>query len=136
MKRLDDDERLDRLGRALIDALAMSDAEVEAAASSFVCSRVWARIAAERERRAASATWLDMLIIGRQTVPAMLTTAFVLAVWFWIGSARSIGPSADALDSRTERVVLTGVTMLSDDDMLAYLINWPVGGAASQEERR
>jgi hypothetical protein len=75
-------------------------------------------------------------MIGRLTVPAMLTTAVVLAVWLWIGSARSIRPSADALDPHLERVVLTGVTTLSDDDMLSYLINWPVGGTASQEERR
>ncbi len=131
-----DDERLDQLGRALINASAMTDDEVEAAASPFLHSRVWARIVAERERRARSATWLDLLIVGRRAVPAMLAVAVALGGWFWIGSARSSRPGRDAQDSHLERIVLTGATILSDDDVLTFLTDWPVAAAKGQEDAR
>jgi hypothetical protein len=131
----DDNERLDELGLALIRTAAMTDAEVDRLASSLPFARVRARLDAEREWRLASAIWLDILMIGRRAVPAMLTAALALTGWFWLEN-RSTGPGPAARGVRLEREWLTGVTMFSEDDMLALLINGPVAKAPSRENQR
>ena len=91
MNRHEDDERLDQLVRTLVKASAMNDTELDAAVSPFLQRRLLARISAERERRAASAVWLEILLMGRRTLPATLSIVVALAVWVWMGNPRSIG---------------------------------------------
>jgi hypothetical protein len=135
MKRHEDDERLDQLVRTLVKASAVTDTELDAAATPFLQRRLWARIAAERERPAASAAWLEILVLSRRTLPAMLSIVALL-VWVWLASPRSIGAGIDSRDTQLEGVVLKGVALWSEDDLLALLIDRPVAGAARQEERR
>jgi hypothetical protein len=136
MNRHDDDERLDQLVRTLVKASAMTDTELDAAVSPFLQRRLLARIAAERERQAASSVWIEILLMGRRTLPATLSIVVALGVWVWMGNPRSIGARVDARDTQLEGVVLKGVALWSEDDMLALLIDRPVAGAARQEDRR
>ena len=114
----------------------MTADEMEAAASPFLYRGVSARIAAERERRARSALWVDLLMAWRRTVPAMLAIGATLAGCLSIGHALFKPSSADASDPRLERVVLTGTAVLSDDDVLRFLINWPVAKETGERDSR
>jgi hypothetical protein len=134
MNRHEDDERLDQLVRTLVKASAMTDTELDAAVSPFLQRRLLARIAAERERRAPSPVWLEIVLMGRRTLPATLSIVVALAVWVWMGNPRS--SPIEGRDTQLEGVMLKGAALWSEDDMLALLIDRPVAGAARQEDRR
>ena len=127
-----EDERLDGLGRALVRLAAMPDAEADRIASSLPYHQLRARLNAERERREALGPWLDILTIGRRIVPAMLAVVVALTGWLWLGGRWS-APSLTTRDIRFEDEPLTGVGMLSEDDVLALLINEPVADAPGRE---
>ena len=124
------DERFDRIGRALVRAAAMSDQEVEAVASSpFLYARLRARIAAaEQERR--GDRWLMMLVVARRAVPAMVLAAIATASVFWFMGRGSnvINPLThvaflDATETNVERVVFAESGALSSDEVLATIVN-------------
>lgn len=129
-------ERLDQIGQVLIDAAAMTDDEVEVVTSRVLCREVWTRIVAERDCPAPSSTWLDLILVGRRTVPALLTAAIAVVAWYWIDNARMTPSAANGLDSQLERVALGGATMMSDDDLLTIVMNWPSPERASQGGQR
>ncbi|CAN5340724.1 hypothetical protein BH18ACI2_BH18ACI2_04800 [soil metagenome] len=125
------DERLDRFGRELLRSAAVSEAEAEVVASSpFLYARVRARIAVERERRAAGENWLSLLTVAQRAVPAMALSAALAFGMFWFGSGDNLfEPSVieEALfaanDTRIERVVFAERGTLSNDDMLETILN-------------
>lgn len=118
------EERLDRLGRALVRASAMNEAEAEAAASNdFLYARVRSRI----EQREARESWLVTLKVVWRAVPAMALVA-VLAVALFISASLRAG-SSDALsyesplDIGTEGVVFADARNMSSDDVLATILS-------------
>ena len=129
-------ERLDQVGQILVDAVRLTDEEVDDVTSRVLGRRAWANLAAERARRAASSTWLDLILVGRRTVPALLTIAMVLAAWWWIGSTRLTRSVANVQDAQWERLALGGATMVSDDDVLTFVMRWPALEQTGQEGQR
>ena len=114
----------------------MTADEMEAAASPFLYRGVSARIAAERERRARSALGVDLWLAWRRTVPAMLAIGAALAGCLSIGNVLFRPSGADASDPHLERVVLPGTAVLSDDDVLRFLINWPIAKETGERDSR
>ena len=119
------EERLDRLGRGLVRASAMNEAEAEAAASSgFLYARVRSRIRQREEREG----WLVTLKVFWRAVPAMALVA-VLAVALFISTSLGAGGSAEALadesplDMTAEGVVFADARAMSSDDVLATILN-------------
>jgi hypothetical protein len=119
------EERLDRLGRDLVRASAMNEAEAEAAAESgFLYARVRSRI----EQREARESWLVTLKVVWRAVPAMALVA-VLAVALFISSSLRVGTSdaisyESPLDMSAEGVVFADArSMSSDDEVLATIWN-------------
>ncbi len=132
----EDHDRLDRLGGALIKASALTQEEVEAASSPLAARMAWAQIAAERERRPLSAAWLDLLLVGRRAVPAMLVLAVTLAGWCWIGRSRPIGPRTEAGNRSVEEGELARSPIWLEDDVVTLLIDWPGAASTGPEDRR
>lgn len=125
------DDRLDRLGRALIvRACASDDAVAEnVAASPFLYARVRARIAAERERREAGESWLTLLSVVWRSAPAMAIVAVLAFVLFWSASlsTRTPGVLSDEVllserDGGIEHVVFAERSALSSDEVLATIL--------------
>ena len=118
------EERLDRLGRGLVRASAMNEAEAEAAAESgFLYARVRSRI----EQREARESWLVTLKVVWRAVPAMALVA-VLAVALFISASLGAGSSDAAsyespLDMGTEGVVFADARNMSSDDVLATILS-------------
>ena len=118
------EESLDRLGRGLVRASAMNEAEAEAAASSgFLYTRVRSRIRQREEREG----WLVTLKVFWRAVPAMALVA-VLAVALFISASLGAGSSEvlsdeSPLDMATEGVVFADARSLSSDDVLATILS-------------
>lgn len=116
------EERLDRLGRDLVRASAMNEAE-EAAGSGFLYARLRSRIEQSKERE----SWLVTLKVIWRAVPAMALVA-VLAVALFISAslgARSSDVVSDEspLDIETEGVVFADARNMTSDDVLATILN-------------
>lgn len=125
------DERLDQLGRALVRASALNATEAEAVASSpFLYARLRSRINAERERRAAGEGWLGLIGVVWRTAPAMALVVALAFILFWASSTST--PSSDGFsdeailagtDAGVERVFFTGANQMSNDEVLATILN-------------
>ncbi|HEV2704596.1 MAG TPA: hypothetical protein VGV59_01650 [Pyrinomonadaceae bacterium] len=125
-------ERLERFGSELVRASASNEEEAErAAASPFLYTRLRARIAAERTRRAEGERRLVLLVVLRRAIPALALVAafaFMLSL-FGAGSAsKTIGVLSDealldARDAGVERVVFADRRSLSSDEVLATILN-------------
>lgn len=128
------DAHLDRMGREIVRASVSNDTEAEAAATSpFLYTRLRARIAAERERREASGSWLTLLVM-RRAVLAMSLVAFMSLGLLWFTSnnvtttAQSFNSLSDAAffderNAEVERVVFAERGTFSNDDVLATIVN-------------
>lgn len=128
------DERLERLGRAIVRAAAEANAaEAEAvAASPFLYARLRTRINAEAERRAGGETWLTLLGVFWRSVPAMALVAVFAFILFWTSSLGTTTASPgvlsdealmDAGDAGIESVVFAERRPLSSDDVLATILH-------------
>lgn len=124
-------ERLDQLGRRLVRAAADNEEVGEAAASSsFLYTRVRARINSERARREEREHWRALFGVVWRAVPAMALVAIIAFVLF-LSSAftRGVGGYVDEAllserDAGVERVVFaTDPQPLSSDDVLATILN-------------
>lgn len=123
------DDRLDRLGRALLRASANDEAAQDVAASPFLYARVRARIAAERERREAGESWRALLSVVWRSAPAMAIVAVLAFVLFWSASLNTRTPglfSDEAMLSEREggieHVVFAERSPLSSDEVLATIL--------------
>ncbi|OLE53311.1 MAG: hypothetical protein AUG51_13625 [Acidobacteria bacterium 13_1_20CM_3_53_8] len=124
-------ERLDSVGRDIVRLSAANESEADAATQSpFLLARLRARINAERERRAESENWITTLRILWRAVPSMALVAvfaFLLFLSAGTGTQNSAGISDTALlgerDTGVERVVFTDQTAISNDDVLATIMN-------------
>ena len=118
------EELLDRLGSRLVRASAMNEAEAEeAAASGFLYARVRSRIKQREERE----SWLVTLKVFWRAVPAMALVA-VLAVALFISASLGAGTSdalsyESPLDMTTEGVVFADARNISNEDVLATILN-------------
>jgi hypothetical protein len=125
------DERLERLGRALVRTSASDETEArKAAGSPFLYARVRARIEEERVRREEGEGWLAVVGVVWRAVPALALVAvlaFALLLSASSGARTQSGFSDDALivggDSGQEEVVFTDTRAISSDDVLAAIIN-------------
>ncbi|HEX8747904.1 MAG TPA: hypothetical protein VF717_11950 [Pyrinomonadaceae bacterium] len=124
-------ERLDQLGRKLVRAVADNEEVGEAAASSsFLYTRLRARINSERARREERERWRALFGVVWRAVPAMAIVALLAFVLF-LSSAftRSVASYTDEAllgerDAGVERVVFaTDRQPLSSDDVLATILN-------------
>lgn len=131
---LEDDDRFDRLGDALIKASALTEQEVDAASSPVAARTAWARIVAERERSPVSATWVDVLLVGRLALPAMLVLAATLTGWCWLGRSLQPGSRTEAGNRSVEEGELQSGIWL--EDTVTFLIDWPAAAPAGGESRR
>lgn len=88
-------ERLDRIGRGIIDRACADDATIEQIASSpFLFARVRATIAAELELRASNSRLANLIGVAWRAVPVMALSASIAFGVFWFGGS-SPGTSAD-----------------------------------------
>lgn len=131
-KRLSESrERLDSVGRELVRASADNEEEAAAASSSpFLFARIRTRIETERARRADGDNWITTLGILWRAVPSMALLAvfaFLLFLSAGTGNQTSAGLSDTALlgerDAGVESVVFTDQTAISNDDVLATIMN-------------
>lgn len=125
-------DRLDRLGQKLVRAAADNEqVGEEAASSSFLYTRLRARINEERVRREEGARWRAFFGVVWRAVPAMaLVTLLAFALFLSATFTRSVGLSysveafLDERDAGVERVVFAGDRQpLSSDDVLATILN-------------
>ena len=124
------EERLDRVGRAVVRASASNEAAAEAVASSpFLYARVRARIAAERGRREEGERWLALLGVVWRAVPAMAVAAalaFALFLFTIFGAGAQGGFSDETLlsaqDVGVEGAVFADSRAWSNDEVLATLL--------------
>ncbi|HKS29468.1 MAG TPA: hypothetical protein VJS44_16680 [Pyrinomonadaceae bacterium] len=124
-------ERLDRLGSKLVRAAARNEETGEAvASSSFLYTRLRARINSESARREERERWRALFGVVWRAVPAMALVALLAFVLFLSAAfTRSVESySAEALfgerDAGVERVVFaTDRQPLSSDDVLATILN-------------
>lgn len=128
--------RLDEAGWALIDTSAITEVELNAVLSRLHLRRVWACAVAERERQQFSSMWQALILAGRPAVPILATVALVLATWWWIGIAKLSPQVTDAHESPWDRVAFDRTSILSDDDVLTLVMNWPVAGRSGLEGPR
>ena len=123
-------DEIDRLGRIVLISAAQNAAEEQAAASSsFLYTRLRARIAEEQRRRNEMNGWLPILLIARRAVPAMASIALVAAMlttWsVWRPSATTNFDDDVLLDSRdngVEQVVLADRNNLSRDEIFNIVL--------------
>jgi hypothetical protein len=109
----------------------MSEAEADAVAQSpFLYTRLRARIAVERERREAGASWLASLALMRRAVLAMSLVAVLSLSMFFFARVRTqaVGGFSDEafLDTRgagVERVLFADRGPLSNDEVLATIMS-------------
>jgi anti-sigma-K factor RskA len=125
------DEHLDRTGRELVRASTSPETEAEAFASSpFLYTRIRARIAAERERRAEKESWLALLGVVWRAVPAMALVAIFALVMF-VSASFNRQPSVASNDytilgtsnTGVENVVFADSRNMSSDDVLATIMS-------------
>lgn len=129
--RRSSDERLDRMGRAIVRASAMNDEVAEAAASSpFLYARLRSRINAERARLEEGERWFALASVVWRAVPAMaLVAIFAFALFLSTTLSGKVAPgifSDESLlgerDAGVERVVFDRQP-LSSDEVLATILN-------------
>jgi anti-sigma-K factor RskA len=126
------DEQLDQVGRELVRASAMNEAEGERVATSpFLYARLSARIKAEREQREEGERWGTMLKIVWRAIPAMAMVA-ILAVVLFLSASFNAQPAGvvsleDLLETQgageTESVVFADNRSPSNDEVLATILN-------------
>jgi hypothetical protein len=125
-------EQSDRAGRLVLLAAARNDDEIEAAASSpFLYTRLRARIAEEERRRAEAGSWLSLLFVARQAIPAMALVAMmaaILTVWSMqpntpvAGYALEDDALTDTRDPGVEQRILTR-NALSRDEVFSIVVD-------------
>jgi hypothetical protein len=126
------DDRLDRVGRAVVRAAANGDEDAEAvAASPFLYTRIAARIE-ERRREQPDEGWLALLAVAWRAVPAMAVVAalaLALMLWFGISGAGVATQLSDeaalvgAQGSGPVSVVLSDSGQLSHDDVFELVVD-------------
>jgi hypothetical protein len=123
-------ERLEQLGREVLRVASSNEEEAEAAARSpFLYSRLSARIAAERARRAEGERWLAVLGVAWRGVPA-LALVFIFALGVLMTSAPVAPAQAGVVDEALsagqpavyERVVFADRAALTGDDVLTTIL--------------
>jgi len=125
------DEELDRVGRGLVRASVLHEAEVEAAASSpFLYTRIKARINAELERRSERESWLAVLGVVWRAVPAMALVAVFALVMFVsanINRQTTVASNDYTLvgtsSTEVESVVFADSRNMSRDDVLETIMS-------------
>ena len=123
-------EHLDRVGRELIRASAMNEAEAEAvAASGFLYARLRSRINAERGQREERDRWLMTLKVIWRAIPAMAIVAvlaFVLFLSANLSTPSTVIPGDElplsASEVGVEGVVFADARAMSSDDVLATIL--------------
>jgi hypothetical protein len=135
-ERQAEDERLDRVGRALLRAAGDEETAERAASAPFLYARVRARINAEQTRQngVGEEGWLALLSISRRAVPALSgVAALALALTLWLASGGTATSTpipmplsddalAEARDAGVEQAVLIGSQNLSRDDVLDIVV--------------
>ena len=125
------DEQLDQMGREIVRASALNEAEGErVAASPFLYARLRSRINAEREQREEGERWGAMLRVVWRAIPAMAMVA-ILAVTLFLSANFRTQPAAvasvedvlDAQGAEVESVVFTDSRSLSSDEVLANILS-------------
>jgi hypothetical protein len=121
------DELLDRMGRELIRASAANSDEAEAVATSpFLYTRLRSRINNEREKREAGESWVTMLGVIWRAIPAMAMVALLAVALFLSagsGTQRPVVMLPDTRDAEFESVVFADNRSLSNDEVLATILN-------------
>ncbi len=126
------DEHLDKIGRELLQASSINEAEVHAAASSpWLFSRVRARITAESVRRETSDRWSIFVTVMRHAIPATAGAA-VLALGLFVFT-NSTSPQTspqfsdqalfETSDAGVQHIVFAERRPLSPDEVLDTIIN-------------
>lgn len=123
------DTHLDRFGRAVVNRAAADESTLEAVASNnFLYARVRSRIHAERERRAAGESWLNLFSVARHAVPVMSLSAAIAFGAFWFSNSSVPFSATDddtlfaANDSSVEQVLFADREALSSGEIFDTLI--------------
>lgn len=96
-------ERLDEIGRKIIDRARAGDATINKVASSpFLFARICAEIAVERESRASNSRLANLIGVAWRAVPVMAVSASIAFGAFWFGGASQNRFADDALFAANE----------------------------------
>lgn len=121
-----DQQKLDRLGEKLLEALEVNDSDIKTAATSpFLYRRIRVRIESEERRITEDfGQWVALLNQARHAVPLMIMIAAIASGLVWY-TPKPITQSPTQ-NSVTQGVgVLNGeLTGLSSEDIMASLIDW------------
>lgn len=118
-----DQQKLDRLGEKLLEALEVNDNDIKTAATSpFLYRRIRVRIESEERRITEDfGQWVALLNQARHAVPLMVMIAAIASGLVWY-TPKPINPSST---QNSGIGVLNGeLTGLSSEDIMASLIGW------------
>ena len=124
-------ERLDRAGRLITNAAAISEREsTQAAESPFLFARVRARIASEQQALEGRGIWSGFWPIAKRAIPPMVVVAAVslgLSLYLTGNKTQSAAFSVDAYlgtnESGIENMVFAERRPLTRDEVLATIIS-------------
>ncbi len=132
-----EDARLDRLGRAVVRAASLEDAEVERIASApFLAARLRARIEEARAAKEESGDWLAIFGVAWRAVPAMsLAAALAVGVLLFAGGGDPF-PAGIFTDEALLATSESGVAGLFFDETGALTRDEVLSAIVDENERR
>jgi hypothetical protein len=122
--------RLERIGRALVDAAKLNEEDLERVVSSpFLYTRVAARIASRRESEYGD-FWFAVPRTAWKLVAGMAAAAIASGVLFQVASVSEREPQSTFVDeyavagpSRLDRIAYSDGNSLTSDDVLGTIVN-------------
>ena len=134
-----EDEKLDRFGEELLNALETSETEVNTAATSpFLYRRIRVRIEAEQKRLTEErGKWFSLLIEAKHAIPVLATIAMIAIGLLWYSPARvSQGPgSSNGTSTSSQMMMIGGLPVLSSDEMIVSIVGWNEGNSSQSKEQ-
>src|SRR5262245_43585434 len=121
-----DQQKLDRLGEKLLEALEVNDNDIKTAATSpFLYRRIRVRIESEERRITEDfGQWVALLNQARHAVPLMVMIAAIASGLVWY-TPKPINQSSTQNSAILGIGLLNGeLTGLSNEDIMASLIGW------------
>ncbi len=119
-----DNQKLDRFGEELLNALEPTGNDINAAVTSpFLYRRILVRIEAEERRMTEERSkWIALLTEARHAIPALAMIAIVAfgLVWYSLSSTNQVTTPYGA----SQTIVSIGIPGLSSDDVISSLVEW------------
>ncbi len=124
-----ENDRLDRFGEELLQALEANEAEINAAATSpFLYRRIRVRIEAEQKRLAEErGRWFAFFVEAKHAIPVLAMIAMIALGLLWYMPGYSTQTNSSPL--------MVEISPLSNDEMMASIVGWNERALDQQKEQ-